>query len=73
VVTDVVMPGENGLLLANALREDRPELPILVITGFAPAEIVGDGGSIDYPVLPKPFTTAQLVGAVESLLPRVTS
>ena len=67
VVSDVVMPGENGLLLCQALREDNPELPILIITGFAPAEIVGDTGTIDYPVLPKPFTTAQLVAAIQAL------
>ena len=68
VISDVVMPGENGLLLCKALREDQPELPILIITGFAPAEIVGDDGTIDYPVLPKPFTTAQLVGTIRDLL-----
>ncbi|MBT8495999.1 MAG: response regulator [Deltaproteobacteria bacterium] len=68
VISDVVMPGENGLLLCRALREDRPDLPILIITGFAPAEIVGEGGTIDYPVLPKPFTTAQLVAKIRELL-----
>jgi two-component system cell cycle sensor histidine kinase/response regulator CckA len=68
VISDVVMPGENGLLLCQALREDRPELPILIITGFAPAELVGDSGRIDYPVLAKPFTTAQLVASIRTLL-----
>ncbi len=36
VVTDVVMPELNGTEFAKRLREVRPSLPILFLTGFAP-------------------------------------
>jgi two-component system cell cycle sensor histidine kinase/response regulator CckA len=68
VVSDVVMPGENGLLLCRALRGDRPGVPILIITGFAPAELVGASGTIEYPVLAKPFSTAALIDSIRDLL-----
>ena len=70
VISDLVMPGENGLLLCNALQAERPDLPILIITGFAPADIVGEDRTIGYPVLPKPFSARQLLDAVRDLLER---
>jgi CheY-like chemotaxis protein len=33
VVTDYTMPGMNGLVLAERLREIRPGLPIILMTG----------------------------------------
>lgn len=35
VITDLVMPGESGLKLVQQLHELDPELPILVLTGYA--------------------------------------
>ena len=55
VVSDVVMPGEGGPALAAKLRERRPELPVLFITGHADQErLVGER------VLEKPFTPEAL-------------
>jgi CheY-like chemotaxis protein len=34
VITDLTMPGMNGIELANALHEIRPELPIILASGF---------------------------------------
>lgn len=34
-ITDLVMPGESGLLLVQQLHQIDPELPILVLTGYA--------------------------------------
>lgn len=34
-ITDLVMPGESGLLLVQQLHQLDPELPILVLTGYA--------------------------------------
>lgn len=34
-ITDLVMPGESGLLLVQQLHHTDPELPILVLTGYA--------------------------------------
>ena len=38
VVTDHLMPGMTGAQLANALKADRPHLPILIISGYAESE-----------------------------------
>src|SRR5262249_1846500 len=35
VMTDYAMPGMTGLELANYVRRFRPELPVLLVTGFA--------------------------------------
>lgn len=34
-ITDLVMPGESGLILVEQLHHSDPELPILVLTGYA--------------------------------------
>lgn len=59
VFSDVIMPGKiDGIALAKHLREQWPNLPILLTTGFAgaPERITAAG----FPVLRKPYTLAQL-------------
>jgi len=68
LITDVVMPGENGLELAASLQREAPELPVLVITGYAPAELIGRSRNSEHPLLTKPFTAAQLLSRVRGLL-----
>jgi two-component system cell cycle sensor histidine kinase/response regulator CckA len=68
VVSDVVMGQMTGMVLAERLASERPNLPVLLVTGFAPpAELVA------HPLLDlvtKPLTGASLVAAVKSLLDR---
>ena len=35
LVTDLYMPKMNGVELAHRLREQQPQLPVLVVTGYA--------------------------------------
>lgn len=69
LVTDVVMPGTSGIQLAGQLREYRPDLKVLFITGHAeemvPEHELSAGRS---ELLPKPFTVQTLMTAVQSLL-----
>ncbi|SDG38407.1 two-component system, cell cycle sensor histidine kinase and response regulator CckA [Limimonas halophila] len=37
VVTDIVMPGMDGLALARTLRQRQPGLPVILMTGYAEA------------------------------------
>ena len=62
VLADVVMPEMNGTELAAILHTEYPELPILLMSAYAPAgwTRVGISQSI-VPVLMKPFTSEQLV------------
>ena len=71
VVTDVVMPGTSGRDLAEALRCERPELPVLFISGYTDNVVLRHGilaGEADF--LPKPFSADQLAGKVRELIGR---
>jgi PAS domain S-box-containing protein len=59
VLTDVVMPGgQDGLDLARSLAEERPEMPVLLCSGYggAPSRVAEAG----LPLLRKPFTLDEL-------------
>jgi CheY-like chemotaxis protein len=64
VVADFAMPGMNGAELATQARISRPDLPVLLVTGYADLGRVPDG----YPVLHKPFEQAELAAAIANLL-----
>jgi CheY-like chemotaxis protein len=67
LVTDFDMPGLDGFELAALVRQLRPRLPILLISGhpFTRSEIVQAG--IDA-WLPKPFLIEDLMAALQRLL-----
>jgi len=63
LVTDVLMPGKlSGSDLANSVKTLLPELPILMISGFAEAP------DLDFPLLSKPFSLAELDEAIQSVM-----
>ncbi len=65
VFSDIVMPGKmDGLSLARRLRELRPELPILLATGYSDAAAGVRG---DFPILRKPYEIHQLSQAIANL------
>lgn len=53
IFSDIVMPGLSGLELAAKVRLQKPELPILLATGYSEAAARGEGG--EFPILPKPY------------------
>jgi PAS domain S-box-containing protein len=63
VLTDSVMPGISGPELIEHLRESRPELRIILMSGYTPGES-GDDTTTGYQRLRKPFTTSQLAHAL---------
>jgi len=65
VITDVVMPDEDGLDLVLRIKEIRPDLPIIVMsakTTFLTAIEANQRGAYEY--LPKPFDLNELVNVV---------
>jgi two-component system, cell cycle sensor histidine kinase and response regulator CckA len=69
LVTDVVMPGRNGIELAHRLRTTHGELPVLYISGYTDMTIVRDGLlSQDVAFLQKPFTPDDLLRKVRQVL-----
>lgn len=69
VITDVVMPDENGLDLVPRIRELRPELKIIVMSAqstLLTAVKANERGAYEY--LPKPFDLTELLSVVERAL-----
>jgi PAS domain S-box-containing protein len=67
VITDYAMPRMTGLQLADAIKKEWPELPVIVATGFAEMEPETE---LNLPKLAKPFTEAQLAKELERIVPR---
>ena len=69
LVTDVVMPGMNGVDLAARLTEKRPEMKTLFMSGYPGSDLDLAGSSEDPAAfLGKPFTPAELTSRVAELL-----
>ena len=66
VLSDVAMPGVTGPELARRLREFRPDLPVVLLTGYG-AHLV-DGLPADVPLLAKPLVIDDLVDTLSGLL-----
>ncbi|KIF59829.1 histidine kinase [Pseudomonas fluorescens] len=58
VITDMAMPHMSGAQLAQAVRLLKPDLPIILATGYAERL---EGFAAELPRLPKPFTQVNLV------------
>lgn len=67
LLSDVVMPGENGRALAKRLRRENPELKVLLVSGYA--EQMGQPGA-EEECLAKPFSTDVLLRRVRRMLDR---
>jgi PAS domain S-box-containing protein len=69
VVTDMVMPKMNGRELAQRLRLLRPEIRVLMISGYTNCPLTGDELQEQHlHFLGKPFTRAALASMIEEIL-----
>ncbi|MFC0632723.1 histidine kinase famiy protein [Brevundimonas balnearis] len=67
--TDIVMPGGmNGVTLANEVRRLRPNLPVLLTTGWADRALEGSDARAGYDIIPKPYRRGELARKVRILL-----
>jgi PAS domain S-box-containing protein len=66
VISDIVMPGSiDGAALAGSIRTLRPEVHILLVSGYEPEQ----GTTGEHPLLRKPFTKSELAAALAGLAP----
>jgi PAS domain S-box-containing protein len=65
ILTDYAMPGMTGVELAGAARAIRPDLPVLLATGYAELPA---GATTDLPRMAKPFRQDQLAREVAKVL-----
>ncbi|WP_420404684.1 ATP-binding protein [Nisaea sp.] len=69
LITDVVMPGMDGPTLVRKVREDRPGLRVICISGYSEDALrqrIEQDKNIHF--LPKPFSLKQLAGTVKDVL-----
>jgi signal transduction histidine kinase len=64
LITDHLMPGMTGADLARAVGRKRPDLPVLLISGYAETEGVG----LELTRLTKPFRQGELAAVVVELI-----
>ena len=70
LLTDIVMPGGmNGVELANKIREERPDLKLLYMSGY-PSGVLAErsGTTLDAPLITKPYTREKLATAIDEVL-----
>lgn len=65
VITDMAMPNMDGAELAQAIRNRKPNLPIILATGYAERL---EGFVEQLPRLPKPFTQLNLVEIIATTM-----
>jgi CheY-like chemotaxis protein len=69
LLTDVVMPGISGRVLAERLGRAQPGLKVLFLSGYTDDEVLRHGVRTEsLTFLQKPYTPAQLRAAVRAAL-----
>ncbi len=71
LVLDVSMPGLSGLELQRRVANDRPDMPIIFITGHGDIPMTVEAmkaGAVEF--LTKPFTDDALLGAIRQAIER---
>ena len=65
VITDLKMPGISGMEALKKIKQDNPNIGIIMVTGYSTAETAVEAmklGAFDY--LPKPFTPDELISVI---------
>jgi PAS domain S-box-containing protein len=68
VLTDSMMPEMGGAELARQLRKARPEICIVMMSGYTEDALVSDNGVADRFFIEKPFTRADLMLVIRAAL-----
>ena len=58
VFSDVIMPGMNGVELANIVRERYPGLPVILTSGYS--EVLAENAHVGFELIQKPYSVESL-------------
>lgn len=70
VVSDIVMPRMNGVELMQALFISQPELPVILMSGYATSALSELGIATPCSILSKPFSGERLLAEVDRCIRR---
>lgn len=70
VLSDLAMPGMDGVSLARHLRQRHPSLPIIIMSGNVPEDLQPQLLALNLGRLDKPFGEGELRMALEQLTPK---
>jgi len=69
LISDITMPIMDGITLALAVGKDKPDLPIILMTGYADQrQRAYNLDALVHSIITKPFTLDEICQAVESVL-----
>lgn len=69
LITDIVMPGMDGIALALKVSKDHPHMPILMMTGYAAErQRAHNLEALIHKVIAKPFTLREICNVVAETL-----
>lgn len=68
VFTDVVMPGMNGVELAETIRRRNPALPVVLTSGYS--HVLAEQGTHGFDLLRKPYSAAALARILQGFARR---
>jgi CheY-like chemotaxis protein len=66
VFSDIIMPGMNGIELAEAVRRSKPDLPVVLTSGYSNA--LAEEGSHGFTLLRKPYSVEDLSRVLRSAI-----
>ncbi|WP_116090644.1 hybrid sensor histidine kinase/response regulator [Sphingomonas crusticola] len=69
VFSDVVMPGINGIDMAQEVRRRWPDLPVVLTSGYS--HVLAEEGSHGFDLLQKPYTVDGLLGVLHGKVPEM--
>jgi two-component system cell cycle sensor histidine kinase/response regulator CckA len=70
VVSDIVMPRMNGVQLMQSLSVSQPNLPVILMSGYATTALSELGIATPCSILPKPFSAERLLAEVDRCVRR---
>ncbi|MBN2706124.1 MAG: sigma-54-dependent Fis family transcriptional regulator, partial [Deltaproteobacteria bacterium] len=73
VITDLKMPGMDGIEVLKTIKILQPDVPVIIITGYSTVDTAVEAmknGAFDY--IAKPFTPEQMIEMVEKALEQRT-
>lgn len=68
VLTDVRMPNGDGIGLFNKIRNFKPSLPVIFMSGYYDNELCKDLDREAYKVIEKPFNLKELIAVLKNSL-----